>query len=152
MHCNTCSGAAAFPPPRSPPPCRPPKSQKKRSLFKSLAATKFFQRTELDWVEVGLQVRGVGQWHSGRQPCWPGTQLFLLMGICHCQLHGWDSHSGLLLCQRHLTRAPRLPCLQVCRQGYNMLNLLIHRKHLNCEWAGGMLSCCDYKLAVAGSG
>ncbi|KAL4423860.1 hypothetical protein ABPG75_001161 [Micractinium tetrahymenae] len=53
---------------------RPPKNQKKRSLFKSLAATKFFQRTELDWVEVGLQV---------------------------------------------------------CRQGYNMLNLLIHRKHLN---------------------
>lgn len=38
------------------PPCRPPKNQKKRSLFKSLAATKFFQRTELDWVEVGLQV------------------------------------------------------------------------------------------------
>lgn len=36
--------------------CRPPKNQKKRSLFKSLAATKFFQRTELDWVEVGLQV------------------------------------------------------------------------------------------------
>lgn len=33
-----------------------PKSMKKRSLFKSLAATKFFQQTELDWVEVGLQV------------------------------------------------------------------------------------------------
>eukprot|EP00887_Chlorella_sp_A99_P006813 scaffold2.g6813.t1 len=49
---------------------RPPKSLKKRSLFKSLAATKFFQQTELDWVEAGLQ-------------------------------------------------------------GYNMLNLLIHRKHLN---------------------
>lgn len=53
---------------------RPPLSMKRRSLFKSLAATKFFQHTELDWVEVGLQV---------------------------------------------------------CRQGYNMLNLLIHRKHLN---------------------
>ncbi len=53
---------------------RPPKSLKKRSLFKSLAATKFFQTTELDWVEAGLQV---------------------------------------------------------CRQGYNMLNLLIHRKGLN---------------------
>jgi hypothetical protein len=25
----------------------------------------------------------------------------------------------------------RLICLQVCRQGYNMLNLLIHRKNLN---------------------
>ena len=61
--------------PRPPAPARrPPKNQKRRSLFKSLAATKFFQRTELDWVEVGLQV---------------------------------------------------------CRQGYNMLNLLIHRKHLN---------------------
>lgn len=40
----------------------------------ALKATKFFQTTELDWVEVGLQV---------------------------------------------------------CRQGYNMLNLLIHRKNLN---------------------
>lgn len=53
---------------------RPPRPHKHRSLFKSLAATKFFQQTELDWVEAGLQV---------------------------------------------------------CRQGYNMLNLLIHRKHLN---------------------
>ena len=52
---------------------RPPPPTKKRSLFRSLAATKFFQHTELDWVEAGLQV---------------------------------------------------------CRQGYNMLNLLIHRKHL----------------------
>lgn len=49
---------------------RPPKPQKRRSLFRLLKATKFFQVTELDWVEVGLQV---------------------------------------------------------CRQGYNMLNLLIHR-------------------------
>lgn len=53
---------------------RPPKAQKKKSLFKALNATKFFQNTQLDWVEVGLQV---------------------------------------------------------CRQGYNMLNLLIHRKSLN---------------------
>ena len=53
---------------------RPPKAQMKRSLFKSLAATKFFQQTTIDWVEAGLQV---------------------------------------------------------CRQGYNMLNLLIHRKNLN---------------------
>jgi pre-mRNA-processing factor 8 len=51
-----------------------PKSLNKRNLFKSLKATKFFQSTETDWVEVGLQV---------------------------------------------------------CRQGYNMLNLLIHRKNLN---------------------
>ena len=53
---------------------RPPKSMKRRSLFKLLWATKFFQSTELDWVEAGLQV---------------------------------------------------------CRQGYNMLNLLIHRKNVN---------------------
>jgi len=46
----------------------------KKSLFKSLKSTKFFQTTKLDWVEAGLQV---------------------------------------------------------CRQGYNMLNLLIHRKNLN---------------------
>lgn len=53
---------------------RPPKAQKRKYLFRSLRATKFFQTTELDWVEAGLQV---------------------------------------------------------CRQGYNMLNLLIHRKNLN---------------------
>ena len=52
---------------------RSPKSQTKRSLFRSLKMTKFFQTTELDWVEAGLQV---------------------------------------------------------CRQGYNMLFLLIHRKNL----------------------
>ncbi|KAF3586563.1 hypothetical protein F2Q69_00030481 [Brassica cretica] len=34
---------------------RPPKSHKKKHLFRSLAATKFFQSTELDWVEAGLQ-------------------------------------------------------------------------------------------------
>ncbi|GKA25697.1 pre-mRNA-processing-splicing factor 8A [Tanacetum coccineum] len=53
---------------------RPPKAQKNKHLFRSLQATKFFQTTELDWVEAGLQV---------------------------------------------------------CKQGYNMLNLLIHRKNLN---------------------
>lgn len=53
---------------------RPPKALNKKYLFRQLLATKFFQRTELDWVEAGLQV---------------------------------------------------------CRQGYNMLNLLIHRKNLN---------------------
>ncbi|KAL2462760.1 Pre-mRNA-proCES [Forsythia ovata] len=53
---------------------KPPKAQKKKHLFKSLQATKFFQTTELDWAEAGLQV---------------------------------------------------------CKQGYNMLNLLIHRKNLN---------------------
>lgn len=53
---------------------RPPKPVAKKSLMKALKGTKFFQCTELDWVEVGLQV---------------------------------------------------------CKQGYNMLNLLIHRKNLN---------------------
>eukprot|EP00918_Siedleckia_nematoides_P077767 GHVU01170026.1.p1 GENE.GHVU01170026.1~~GHVU01170026.1.p1 ORF type:complete len:888 (-),score=149.87 GHVU01170026.1:4234-6897(-) len=53
---------------------RTPRSLKKRYLFKVFKNTKFFQTTELDWVEVGLQV---------------------------------------------------------CKQGYNMLNLLIHRKNLN---------------------
>lgn len=53
---------------------RPRKPVAKKSLLKALGATKFFHTSELDWVEVGLQV---------------------------------------------------------CRQGYNMLNLLIHRKNLN---------------------
>ncbi|KAJ4487085.1 NUC071 domain-containing protein [Lentinula edodes] len=53
---------------------RPEKAMAKKSLFRQLKATKFFQTTKLDWVEAGLQV---------------------------------------------------------CRQGYNMLNLLIHRKNLN---------------------
>ena len=34
-----------------------PKNMKKKSLFRALRATKFFQSTELDWVEVGLQAR-----------------------------------------------------------------------------------------------
>lgn len=36
---------------------RPPKNMKKKSLFRALKTTKFFQTTTLDWVEVGLQVR-----------------------------------------------------------------------------------------------
>lgn len=35
---------------------RPPKSVKKKYLLRALRATKFFQSTELDWVEAGLQV------------------------------------------------------------------------------------------------
>ncbi|KAA6369241.1 MAG: putative Pre-mRNA-processing-splicing factor 8, partial [Streblomastix strix] len=53
---------------------KPPKPALKRSLLKALKGTKFFQATEIDWLEAGLQL---------------------------------------------------------CRQGYNMLNLLIHRKGLN---------------------
>ncbi|KAF8834217.1 hypothetical protein BDN67DRAFT_1016729 [Paxillus ammoniavirescens] len=52
----------------------PEKAMSKKHLFRQLKATKFFQTTRLDWVEVGLQL---------------------------------------------------------CRQGYNMLNLLTHRKNLN---------------------
>ena len=40
---------------------RPPKNVKKKSLMKALKSTKFFQCTELDWVEAGLQVREEGQ-------------------------------------------------------------------------------------------
>lgn len=53
---------------------RPAKPLNKKYLFRQLKNTKFFQTTDIDWVEAGLQV---------------------------------------------------------CRQGYNMLNLLIHRKNLN---------------------
>ena len=53
---------------------RPPKSMNKKYLFRAFKQTKYFQTTDIDWVEAGLQV---------------------------------------------------------CRQGYNMLNLLIHRKNLN---------------------
>ncbi|KAJ0680788.1 putative PROCN domain, pre-mRNA-processing-splicing factor 8 [Helianthus annuus] len=35
---------------------KPPKAQNKKHLFHSLQATKFFQTTELDWAEAGLQV------------------------------------------------------------------------------------------------
>ena len=35
---------------------RPPKKAKKKYLLRALKATKFFQSTELDWVEAGLQV------------------------------------------------------------------------------------------------
>ena len=52
----------------------PPKPQAKRDLFKTFHKTKFFQSTEIDWVEAGLQV---------------------------------------------------------IRQGYNMLSLMIHKKNLN---------------------
>ena len=38
---------------------RPPKNMNKKSLFKALRATKFFQSTELDWVEAGLQVHQI---------------------------------------------------------------------------------------------
>jgi len=53
---------------------RKPRSRPRTRLLSALSATKFFQSTELDWVEAGLQV---------------------------------------------------------CRQGHNMLNLLIHRKGLD---------------------
>ena len=51
-----------------------PVAQTKRNLYKTFHKTKFFQSTEIDWVEAGLQL---------------------------------------------------------CRQGYNMLSMLIHKKNLN---------------------
>jgi len=39
---------------------RPNKPKAKRDLFKSLKSTKFFQCTELDWVEAGLQLSRQG--------------------------------------------------------------------------------------------
>lgn len=51
-----------------------PKPVKKRSLLKAFASIKYFQKTEIDWVEAGLQL---------------------------------------------------------CRQGFNMLSLIIHRRNLN---------------------
>jgi pre-mRNA-processing factor 8 len=53
---------------------RSPKPIKKRNLLKAFAKTKYFQRTELDWLEAGLQI---------------------------------------------------------VRQGFNMMNLIIHRRNLN---------------------
>jgi pre-mRNA-processing factor 8 len=38
---------------------RHPKNTKRKYLLKALKATKFFQATELDWVEAGLQVCGL---------------------------------------------------------------------------------------------
>ena len=35
---------------------RPEKAIAKKNLFRQLKVTKFFQTTQLDWVEVGLQV------------------------------------------------------------------------------------------------
>ena len=43
-----------------------PKALNRKHLFRSLKATKFFQSTELDWVEVGLQARGGVLLVSGR--------------------------------------------------------------------------------------
>ena len=42
---------------------RPPKPQRKRYLFRSFKATKFFQSTQLDWVEAALQVCRQGQFY-----------------------------------------------------------------------------------------
>jgi pre-mRNA-processing factor 8 len=52
---------------------RPPKPVKKKYLLRALKATKFFQSTELDWVEVGLQVRSKGRRAAaGRGPALDG--------------------------------------------------------------------------------
>lgn len=79
---------------------RPPKALNKKYLFKALKQTKFFQSTEIDWVEAGLQVRHLSPSVLASCLFTIACSLFLVPG-------------------------------QVCRQGYNMLNLLIHRKNLN---------------------
>lgn len=56
---------------------RPPKPTKKKYLLRALKNTKFFQTTELDWVEAGLQVtaehRTSNKQHAGSsqlaKPC-----------------------------------------------------------------------------------
>ncbi len=58
---------------------RTPKNMKKKSLFRALRATKFFQSTELDWVEVGLQV--------GQCACGPTLSASALVAggfLCWC--------------------------------------------------------------------
>ena len=41
-----------------------PAPKSKKNLFKALRETKYFQETELDWLEVGLQVCKQGQYAS----------------------------------------------------------------------------------------
>lgn len=68
---------------------RHPKNLKKKSLFKALKATKFFQSTELDWVEVGLQVCCIMSLCSS-SPCWI-TWMTLF--------HAWGSLPGIRFTQ-----------------------------------------------------
>ena len=53
---------------------RPPKAMNKKYLFKILKATKFFQTTELDWVEAGLQVLR------------PARRGLSRIGVCHADV------------------------------------------------------------------
>ena len=64
---------------------RPPKNIKKKYLLKALKATKFFQATELDWVEVGLQVVG-GEGGRGLDP---GLQVGLRVTGVGGGAEGW---------------------------------------------------------------
>lgn len=134
---------------------RPPKPTKKKYLLRALKNTKFFQCTELDWVEAGLQV-GAGELcvrgREHRSQCW-NVAAALLRPCQH--VAGAPVRTDALLgpttikqplhsfppppIQANLSTpfTPPLPHpneptrTQVCRQGYNMLNLLIHRKNLN---------------------
>lgn len=57
---------------------RPSKSVKKKYLLRALKTTKFFQSTELDWVEAGLQV------------CMqPTTAVHALHGVCVSDVTHW---------------------------------------------------------------
>ena len=116
---------------------KPPKNMKKKSLFKALRATKFFQSTELDWVEAGLQVTACTlpsspTCHSRAArspPCCFALSCRELRGCVSCGRALCLLNSQFLNLPTTHGGAPA--CEQVCRQGYNMLNLLIHRKNLN---------------------
>lgn len=106
------------------------------SLLLCAQATKFFQSTELDWVEAGLQVRcqllvlRIGTMSRPRE---------VLQSLHACVCIGGTAKGMTSVSKAQPVNQAYLCVLvlitplsvQVCRQGYNMLNLLIHRKNLN---------------------
>ncbi|POM78010.1 Pre-mRNA-processing-splicing factor 8 [Phytophthora palmivora] len=139
---------------------RPPKALNKRYLFKSLKSTKFFQSTELDWVEAGLQVcrqgynmlnllihrKNLNYLHldynfnlkpiktlttKERKKSRFGNAFHLTREILRLTKLIVDAHVQSTKFFQSTELDWVEAGLQVCRQGYNMLNLLIHRKNLN---------------------
>ena len=118
----------------------------KRDLFNSLKGTKFFQSTELDWVEIGLQVCRQG-YVEGPLPPPPlplPLPLPLLLLLLLRLLPGRAPRNARhdLPSRRRATTTPTPPPLLLPYDDdydsptrpslrYNMLNLLIHRKNLN---------------------
>lgn len=60
-----------------------PRAQKKKNLFRALKATKFFQSTELDWVEAGLQARALQFVCLGTEGQCARRRHVLCVGLCH---------------------------------------------------------------------